>query len=118
MKGIGATCTSVSGKAEHRRRHKKKADDGASNFSPLRQRKRKTVLADLELLSSASPVKLSDAAAAAAHLAGFDGEDNTMRLRRLHLVYKEKTKKREELKVRNKMEEKSFTYSTRGEKMR
>ncbi|RID58917.1 hypothetical protein BRARA_F02177 [Brassica rapa] len=87
MKGIGATCTSVSGKAEHRRRHKKKADDGASNFSPLRQRKRKTVLADLELLSSASPVKLSDAAAAAAHLAGFDGEDNTMRLRRLHLGF-------------------------------
>ena len=76
MEGIGATCSSASGKAEKRL-------TVPPNFSPLRQRK--TVLADPELLSSASPVTLSNVAAA--HLTGFDGEDNTMQPRRLDLGF-------------------------------
>ena len=45
------------------------------------------MLADPEILSPASPLILSDAAAAAAHLAGFDGDDNTMRLGSLDLGF-------------------------------
>ncbi|KAH0882570.1 LOW QUALITY PROTEIN: hypothetical protein HID58_058666 [Brassica napus] len=69
------TCSSASGPPEET---EEKADGGGPSFSPLRRRrqrkmkrkrKRKTVLADPELLPPASPLILSDAAAAAAHLA-------------------------------------------------